>query len=166
MNQGNGYHSSPDQYMGNQMAPKREKFHELIWRKLRSKYEVQHFGDMLEMYVLTIPCYEPTFQCGRRNMTNFIVPIAKKSLLSILAKCLRCNLVAPPGDPGSNPAGLQNFFFKNLTFFHVFGVLISRAQLLQLLRDQIFEIQVKSCVLIRKITFYIQPECRMSTIWV
>ena len=35
MNQANGYHSSPDPYVGNQKAPKREKFHELIWRTLR-----------------------------------------------------------------------------------------------------------------------------------
>ena len=35
MNQANGYHSSPDPYVGNQKAPKIEKFHELIWRKLR-----------------------------------------------------------------------------------------------------------------------------------
>ena len=35
MNQGNGYHSSPDPYVGNQKAPKIEKFHELIWRTLR-----------------------------------------------------------------------------------------------------------------------------------
>ena len=35
MNQANGYHSSPDPYVGNQKAPKIEKFHELIWRTLR-----------------------------------------------------------------------------------------------------------------------------------
>ena len=34
MNQPNGYHSSPDQHMGNQKAPKIEKFIGLIWRKL------------------------------------------------------------------------------------------------------------------------------------
>ena len=35
MNQANGYHPSPDPYVGNQKALKIEKFHELIWRTLR-----------------------------------------------------------------------------------------------------------------------------------
>ena len=61
MNPGNDYYSSPDQYMGNQMAPKIEKFIGLILRKLRSKYEIQLFGDMMKIYILTVPLYEPTF---------------------------------------------------------------------------------------------------------
>ena len=40
MNQGNGYYSSPDPYLGNLMAPKIEKILGLIWRKLRLKYEI------------------------------------------------------------------------------------------------------------------------------
>ena len=35
MNQANGYHPSPDPYVGNQKAPKIEKFHEPFWRFLR-----------------------------------------------------------------------------------------------------------------------------------
>ena len=40
MNPGNGYYSSPDPYLGNQMAPKIEKSTEPFWRKLRLKYEI------------------------------------------------------------------------------------------------------------------------------
>ena len=34
MNPGSDYYPSPDQHMGNQMAPKIEKFIGLIWRKI------------------------------------------------------------------------------------------------------------------------------------
>ena len=40
MNPGNGYYSSPDPYLGKQMAPKIEKSTEPFWRKLRLKYEI------------------------------------------------------------------------------------------------------------------------------
>ena len=61
MNPGNDYYSSPDQHMGNQKAPKIEKSIGLIWRKLRSKYEIQVFGDMIKMFTFTMSLYEPTF---------------------------------------------------------------------------------------------------------
>ena len=50
-------------------------------------------------------------------MKYFSVPIAKMSLLSILAKILRGYLVAPSGDPGSNPAVGEVFL---QIFFHFF----------------------------------------------
>ena len=34
---------------------------------------------------------------------------------------LKRHLVAPPGDPGSNPAGLQKSFFQNLFFLLFLG---------------------------------------------
>ena len=40
MNPGNGYYSSPDPYLGKQMAPKIGKSTEPFWRKLRLKYEI------------------------------------------------------------------------------------------------------------------------------
>ena len=43
------------------MAPKIERSIGLIWRKLRSKYEIQVFGDIIKMFTLTMSLYEPTF---------------------------------------------------------------------------------------------------------
>ena len=40
MNLGNGYYSSPDPCLGNQMLPKIENSTEPFWRKLRLKYEI------------------------------------------------------------------------------------------------------------------------------
>ena len=55
-------------------------------------------------------------------MKHFSVPIAKLQLFSILAKFLRGYLVAPPGDPGSNPAAgeifFSNFFSPKMTRKH------------------------------------------------
>ena len=110
MNQANGYWSSPDHYWGNQMAQKIEIFNDPFQRKLRLKYEIQPFGNVKNFLIVKVPVYELTFQCGRKNIKYFSVPIAKMLLLSILAKFLRGHLLAPPGDPGSNPAGGEIFF--------------------------------------------------------
>ena len=123
MNQANGYWSSPDHYWGNQMAPKIEIFNDPFWRKLRLKYEIQPFGNVKNFLIVKVPVYEPTFQCGRKNIKYFSVPIAKMLLLSILAKFLRGHLLAPPGDPGSNPAGLQKNLFFQIHFFTFFDFL-------------------------------------------
>ena len=51
MNPGNGYYSSPDPYLGKQMAPKIEKSTEPFWRKLRLKYEIQLFENLVLKYM-------------------------------------------------------------------------------------------------------------------
>ena len=61
MNPGNGYYSSLDPYLGNQKAPKVEKFTEPLGRKLRLKYEIQLFEDMMKVLNFTMPLYELTF---------------------------------------------------------------------------------------------------------
>ena len=47
MNPGNGYYFSLDPYLGYQMAPKIEKSTEPFWRKLRLKYEIQLFENLV-----------------------------------------------------------------------------------------------------------------------
>ena len=115
MNQANGYWSSLDHYWGNQMAPKIEIFNDPFWRKLRLKYEMQPFGSVKTFLIVKVLVYEPTFQCGCKNINYFSVPIAKMLLLSILAKFLRGHLLVPPGDPGSNPAAGEKFFHTSFS---------------------------------------------------
>ena len=41
---------------------------------------------------------------------------------------LKSDLVAPPSDPGSNPAGLRKKNIFSNTFFHIFFVLLPKTQ--------------------------------------
>ena len=51
MNQVNGYWSSPDHYWGNQMAQKIEIFNDPFLRKLRLKYEIHCYGNLVIEFI-------------------------------------------------------------------------------------------------------------------
>ena len=70
MNQANGYWSSPDPYVGNQKAPKIEKFHELIWRKLRFFLAICINNSLLVLWNLFTYCISNV-------LTNFLVRTQK-----------------------------------------------------------------------------------------
>ena len=71
---------------------------------------MQLFENLTYSFIINIPLYKLTFQCGCKNNKHFSVFIAKMQLLSILAEFLRGHLLAPHGDPGSNPAEGEIFF--------------------------------------------------------